>query len=111
MGINIARTGRTYKNNKPPGTLDGIRSYYAERGYSQDPLLEVKEERQVASFVKPIPGETGQSRHHIRVIEGRDNYTIDEHVDRYDPEQNQLGHLVDIMVSPPHHSFKVPKND
>jgi hypothetical protein len=112
LGIGITSTGRTYEYKRgPPGSLEGIRRYYAERGYNQDPFWESKEDNQVASFVKPIPGETGQSRHHIRVIKKRGHYLIDEHVDRYDPERNQLGHLVDIVDPPPHNRFRVPKND
>ena len=52
--------------------------------------METKEEGQVTSFAKPIPSETGQSRHHIRIIETRRSYVIDAHVDKYDPEKDQL---------------------
>jgi hypothetical protein len=72
------------KNLLVSGNLEGIRRYYSERGYAQDPLLEMKEENQVASFAKPIPSESGQSRHHIKVKETRKYYVIDSHVDRYD---------------------------
>jgi len=60
-------------------------------------------------IIKPIPSKPGQSRHHIRVKETRKYYTIDSHVDRYDPEKDQLGHLTDIINPPPHHKIKVEK--
>ena len=113
MGIGSTTTGRTHEYSRgPPGNLEGIRQYYSERGYSQDPLLESKEEGQVASFVKPIDGETGEERHHIRVFRGRGCYKIVDHVDPHDPGKNPLGHLVDIVgPSPRHHAVRVPKND
>jgi hypothetical protein len=113
LGIGSTTTGRTYEYPRsPPGDLEGIRRYYSERGYSQDPLLELKEEGQVASFVKPIAGETGEERHHVRVLKGRKYYTIDEHVDPHDPGKNPVGHFVDITgPPPPHHRTRIPKND
>lgn len=111
MGAGSTPTGRVYEYAKPPGNLEGIRRYYSERGYAQDPLLEMKEENQVASFAKPIPSESGQSRHHIKVKETRKYYVIDSHVDKYDPEKDQVGHLTDIINPPPHHKIKVRKTD
>jgi len=111
MGVGRTETGRVYRYSRPPGNLEGIRRYYSERGYSEGPLLETKEEGQVTSFVKPIPGETGQSRHHVRIIETRRSYVIDSHVDNYDPEKNQLGHLTDILDPPKHRRIRVRKAD
>lgn len=99
-------TGRLHDYSRLPSNLEGIREYYSERGYTENPL-EKKEEGQVASFAKPISGETGQSRIHIRVIEKTKSYKIDSHVDKYDPEQNPIGHLTsDILGSEPQHSVK-----
>jgi hypothetical protein len=111
LGVGHTETGRVYEYSRPPGSLDGIRGYYSERGYSEGPLLETKEEGQVTSFVKPVPGETGQSRHHIRIIETRKSYVIDSHVDKYDPEKDQLGHLTDILDPPKHRKIRVRKTD
>jgi len=111
LGVGSATTGRVYEYSKPPSSLDGIRRYYAERGYTENPPLETKEEGQVASFAKPIPSESGQSRHHIRIKETRKYYVIDSHVDKYDPEKDQLGHLTDILNPPEHHLARVRKAD
>jgi hypothetical protein len=111
MGVGPTKTGRVYTYSRPPSTLEGIRRYYSERGYTEGPLLETKEEGQVTSFAKPIPSETGQSRHHIRIIERRKSYIIDSHVDKYDPEKDQLGHLTDILDPPKHHKIIVRKTD
>lgn len=113
MGVGVAKTGtgRVYRYTRPPGSLEGIRKYYAERGYTENPPLEMKEEGQLTSFVKPIPGESGQSRHHVRIKEVQRRYVIDSHVDKYDPEKDQLGHLTDILNPPKHDIIKVRKMD
>jgi len=110
LGVGTVTAGRVYEYSRPPGNLEGIRAYYLERGYTEDPL-EMKEEGQIASFAKPIPGETGQSRHHIRIKKTRKYYLIDAHVDNYDPEQSQLGHLRDIISSPEHSITRVRKTE
>lgn len=76
-----------------------------------NPPLETKEEGQLISFAKPLPSETGQSRHHIRVKATRKYYTIDSHVDKYDPEKDQIGHLTDILNPPKHKVVRVRKTD
>lgn len=111
LGVGSATTGRVYEYSKPPGSLEGIRGYYAERGYTENPPLEIKEEGQLTSFAKPIPSESGQSRHHIRIKETRKYYVIDSHVDKYDPEKDQLGHLTDILNPPEHKTTRVRKTD
>lgn len=111
LGVGHVATGREYEYSKLPSSLEGIRGYYLERGYAEDPV-ESKEEGQVASFAKPIPGETGQSRHHVRIIEKPKSYAIDSHVDKYDPEQNPVGHLTnDVLGSPKHTIIRVRKTD
>ena len=97
--------------SRPPGSLEGIRKYYSERGYSENPPLEIKEEGQLTSFAKPIPSESRQSRHHVRVKKTQKYYIIDSHVDKYDPEKDQLGHLTDILSPPKHSIIKVRKMD
>jgi hypothetical protein len=111
MGVGQTYTGREYEQRRPPGNLEGIRKYYSERGYSEGPFLEAKEERQVTSFAKPIPGENRQSRLHVRVIETQRSYIIDSHVDKYDPEKEQLGHIIDILDPPKHQRIRVTKTD
>ena len=111
MGVGIGRTGRVYTYSKPPGSLEGIQKYYSERGYTKNPPLETKEEGQLISFAKPIPSESGQSRHHIRVKATRKYYLIDSHVDKYDPAKDQLGHLTDILIRPKHEIVRVRKAD
>jgi hypothetical protein len=111
LGVDIAPTGRVYEYSKLPNSLDELRNYYAERGYAENPPLEMKEEGQVVSFAKPIPSESGQSRHHVRIKETRKYYVIDSHVDKYDPEKDQLGHLTDILNPPEHHLKRVRKTD
>lgn len=111
LGVGYVETGREYSHSKPPGDLQGIREYYSERGYREGTLLETKEEGQITSFVKPIPSQNGQSRHHIRIKETRKYYVVDTHVDKYDPEKNQLGHLTDILSSPKHEIKRIRKTD
>ncbi len=111
MGVSQTMTGREYEHSKIPGNLEGIHSYYKERGYTEGPL-EMKEEGQVASFAKPMPGETGQSRNHVRIIEKNKTYLVDSHVDKYAPEQNPIGHFTnDVLGSPKHRIVKVKKTD
>lgn len=111
LGVGSVTTGRVYEYSRPPGSLVGIRRYYSERGYTENPPLETKEEGQLASFAKPIPSESGQSRHHIRIKETKKYYVIDAHVDKYDPEKDQLGHLTDILNPPEHRITRVKKAD
>lgn len=111
LGVGRGATGREYEYSRMPNNLEGIRGYYLERGYFESPI-EMKEEGQVASFAKPIPGETGQSRHHVRIMEKTKSYKVDSHVDNYDPEQNPIGHLTaDVLGSPKHNVVRVKKND
>lgn len=110
LGVGVTSTGRGYEYQRPPGELEGIRDYYLERGYSESPM-EMREEGQVASFAKPIPGETGQARHHVRIMRTSKYYSIDSHVDNYDPEQNALGHITDIVGSPEHSIKRVQRTD
>lgn len=111
MGVGRGTTGRTYSSSEIPGTLEGIREYYVERGYQENPQLELKEEGQLTSFVLPIPGKTGQSRRHIRVKRDGAHYIVVSHIDKYDPEQNQLGHLNDIIDPPRHRMIRVKRTD
>lgn len=111
MGVGRGKTGRIHSNSKPPGNIEGIRTYYSERGFHEGTILETKEENQVTSFVKPIPSNTGQSRLHVRVMKTWKYYTIDAHVDRYDPKANPIGHFSDIVFSPKHKTYRVRRND
>ena len=110
MGRRTKPTGRTYSHSEIPGTLGGIRDYYLERGYAENPL-EGTEPGQIASYALPIPGETGQSRRHIRIFQNGTHYVIDSHIDKYDPEQNQLGHLNDVVNPPRHRTIRVKRMD
>ena len=111
MGVGYGPTGRVHSHSKPPGSIKGIRKYYSERGYHEGTLLETKEENQVTSFVKPIPSQNGQSRHHVRIIKTRKQYVIDSHVDGCDPNNNPIGHFSDILFSPQHKIQRVRRVD
>lgn len=95
-------------HDRMPGTLDGIRDYYRQRGYQEDPPLETKEPGQVASFAKPLPD---GSRLHVRVKQGRKRYTIDSHKDSADPNKDPIGHIQDIVFSPVHKKRTVTRKD
>ena len=109
MGVGQISTGREHQYSRMPNNLEGIRNYYKERGYSET-LIEMPEDGVVASFVKP----TGQSRQHVRVIDGSDSstYKIDSHVDKHDPLQDPVGHITsDILGSPKHTVTYITKAD
>ena len=109
MGVGYThKHGRKLKYKKIPGNREGISEYYRERGFREDPLLELKDRRSVTSFVKPLPD---GSRLHLRVYKGRKYYTIDRHIDSYDPGRKYLMHLIDFIRPARHERFRVQRDD
>ena len=85
----------------PPTNLDGVSTYFRNRGYSPEPLLEDKGDADL-TFVKPLPD---GRRILVRVKEGRKYITIEQHIDKVDPDRDLLGHLIeDVIINGVQHS-------
>jgi len=91
----------------PPTTLQGVITYYRNRGYQQDPLLEDRKDADV-TFRKPLPN---GSRIHVRVKEGSKWLHVEQHIDSADPERDPIGHFVDDVVlgEIKHDKYKIRK--
>lgn len=109
MGSGYTRkNARKLKYNKIPGSAEGISEYYRERGFRENPLLELPDKKKVTSFVKPLPD---GRRIHIRVYKGRKYYTIDKHIDSYDPGRHPINHLIDFIFPAKHYKIRVRRRD
>ena|SRR2546422_11671961 len=105
MGIGFARgLGDGYHGT--PGSIDGMRRYFGQRGYHEAPEWEA-DEGQVISFEKPLP----EGRVHIKIFEGPKFYTIVKHRDAADPNRDPVGHVQDILFSPEKTTQKVRRID
>jgi hypothetical protein len=105
MGIGVARgPGDGYSG--VPGSLDGMREYFGQRGYHEGPTWEANE-GQVISFEKPLP----EGRIHIKVFRGPKYYRVVQHRDAVDPNRNLPGHLQDVLFSPEKTTHKVRRKD
>lgn len=91
----------------PPTTLDGIETYYRNRGYRPNPFLEEKEDADI-TFVKPLPN---GSRIHVRVHEGTKYFTHEVHIDKTDPGRSPVGHILNDVLTDDveHQKFRTPK--
>jgi hypothetical protein len=106
MGIGSAReTGEGYWPDIP-GSLNGIKDYFGQKGFREGPSLEA-DEGQIASFEKPLP----EGRVHIKVFAGPKYYRIVQHRDAQDPNRNLVGHLQDVLFSPDKITQKVKRTD
>ena len=95
------------KPNIPPTSLKGIETYYRNRGYRPNPILEDKEGADI-TFVKPLPD---GRRIHVRVKEGRQYLTHEVHIDKTDPGRSLLGHIIDdvLLDEPSHQKYRTPR--
>jgi hypothetical protein len=89
-------------------SLFSIDRYYSCRGYKKNPVLELKDNNQVASYAKTLPG---GGRVHVRVNKGRLYYNVSTHVDSVDPDRDLVGHLRDFIVPNEHVLRRVRRLD
>lgn len=106
MGSALARAPGDGYGQALPGSLDGLKRHFCDRGFQEDPPLE-SDEGQVASFAKPLP----VGRIHVRIFRGTKYYTVDTHRDAQDPSRNPLGHVHDMLFSPEHSRRRVRRTD
>jgi hypothetical protein len=94
------KRSKSKRERLPPQTLESLDSYFRNRGYQPDSLLEDPQDAD-KTYVKPLPN---GSRLHIRVKKGRKYLNVDEHIDSSDPSRSPIGHLIgDVFLDEPTH--------
>ena len=87
--------------------MKSLETYYRNRGYRPNPLLEDRGDADL-TFVKPLPD---GRRIHLRIKERRDYLNVEQHIDSSDPGRNPIGHVIkDVLLDEPRHEkFRIKK--
>lgn len=98
---------RIKKISLPPMTLEGLETYLRRKGYRINPILQADKTGALFTFDKPLPD---RSRIHGAVFNGRNYFTIKQHIDSSNPYSDPIGHLLaDCTTSIRNQISKVPK--
>ena len=75
----------------PPTNLKGIETYFRNKGYRINPILQGEKPRAKLTFDKPLPD---GRRLHGSVYGAKGKFHVKQHIDNHDPYRNPIGHLL-----------------
>ena len=108
MEIEVTSISQRKKNIKkirlPPTNAKGVETYLRNRGYRINPSLQGNKPGAKLTFDKPLPD---GRRLHGEVHGGQKSLKIRQHIDKYDPYRNPIGHLLEDCTTRIRNSLSV----